>query len=357
MKDIYEKLRERLDDLATGYPAAENGVEIRILRRLFSEEEAEFFLQLSPLPETPEDVAKRLSKQSTETAALMERMAKKGLLFRLRKGDTLKYAAVPYVVGIFEFQVDKMDRETALDMNEYFETSFGRTIQSFETPVMRAIPINREIAVKWPVAPYEDVLEILGKQETVAIAPCICRTWMKLAEKGCDKPVETCFMFGSHAHYYVENGMGRYISIEEAREIVKRNEEIGLVMQPFNSQKVGGMCSCCGDCCGMLRSLKKQPNPAAAVQSNYFAEIDAETCAGCETCIERCQMEAIRMVDDKAVVNLDRCIGCGLCVTTCSTGASRLVKKPEDKQYQPPQSGVETYMRIAMERGKTLMRS
>ena len=83
MKGIYEKLRERLDDLATGYPATESGVELRILKRLFTEEEAEFFLQLSPLPETPEDVAKRLSKESNKTAALMERMAKKGLLFRL----------------------------------------------------------------------------------------------------------------------------------------------------------------------------------------------------------------------------------------------------------------------------------
>jgi len=79
--------------------------------------------------------------------------------------------------------------------------------------------------------------------------------------------------------------MGRYISKEEAREIVKRNEEVGLVMQPFNSQQVGGMCSCCGDCCGMLRSLKKQPVPAASVQSNYYAEVDAEECAGCETCL------------------------------------------------------------------------
>ena len=355
MKDVYEKLRERLDDLATGYPATENGVEIRILKRLFTEEEAEFFLQLSPLPETPEDVAKRLSKESNKTAALMERMAKKGLLFRLRKGDTVKYAAVPYVVGIFEFQVDKMDRDIALDMDEYYETSFGRTIQSFETPVMRAIPINREIAVKWPVAPYEDVLEILEKQETVAVAPCICRTLMKLADKGCEKPVETCFMFGSHARYYVENDMGRYISKEEAREIVKRNEEVGLVMQPFNSQQVGGMCSCCGDCCGMLRSLKKQPVPAASVQSNYYAEVDAEECAGCETCLARCQMDSIDIVDDRAVVNLKRCIGCGLCVTTCTTGALKLVKKPENQQYQPPKSGAETYMRIAAERGKNLM--
>lgn len=40
MKDIYERLRERLNDLATGYPATESGVEIRILKRLFTEEEA-----------------------------------------------------------------------------------------------------------------------------------------------------------------------------------------------------------------------------------------------------------------------------------------------------------------------------
>ena len=352
MADVYERLRARLDDLATGYPATENRVEIKILKRLFTEEEAEFFLQLSPLPETPQVVAERLDRNPEETAAFMERMAKKGLLFRLRKGDSVRYAAIPYVIGIFEFQLGRMDRELAVDMDAYFEAAFGRTIQSFKTPVMRTIPINRSIAVKWPIAPYEDVLEILENQETMAIAPCICRTMTGLTETGCDKPVETCFMFGSHAHYYVENGMGRYISKEEAREIVKRNEEAGLVMQPFNAQKIGGMCSCCGDCCGMLRSLKKQPAPAESVQSNYFAEVDADECIGCETCLDRCQMEAIDIVEDRAVVNLARCIGCGLCVTTCTTGALQLIRKPDDHLYQPPKTGVETYMSIAKERGK-----
>jgi hypothetical protein len=41
----------------------------------------------------------------------------------------------------------------------------------------------------------------------------------------------------------MENKIGRYISKEEAHEVLKRNEVAGLVMQPFNSQKVGGMCS------------------------------------------------------------------------------------------------------------------
>jgi electron transport complex protein RnfB len=341
--------------MATGFPATESQVETRILKRLFTEAEAEFFILLPPLLKTPEDIAKMLGQDPEETLELMERMAKKGLLFRQRKGDNVRYAPVPYVVGIFEFQVSRMDREIASDMEEYFETGLGRTIQSFKTPVMRTIPINRDLAAKWPVAPYEDILDFLDKQKVIAIAPCICRTVTRLNDAGCDKPLETCFMFGSHAHFYVENGMGRYISKEEARDIVKHNEEAGLVMQPFNSQKFGGMCSCCGDCCGMLRSLKKQPVPAAAVQSNYFAEVDSEKCVGCETCLDRCQMEAIDIIDEIATIDLDRCIGCGLCVTTCSAEALHLNRKSEDHLYAPPKTGAETYIQIAIERGKNLI--
>ena len=121
MEDVYERLRQKLDDLATGYPATEGRAEIRILKQLFTEEEAEFFLLLGPLPESPGEVAQRLERDPEETAALMERMAKKGLLFRVRKDETVRYAAIPYIVGIFEFQINRMDRELALDMNEYFE--------------------------------------------------------------------------------------------------------------------------------------------------------------------------------------------------------------------------------------------
>jgi ferredoxin len=352
MADVYQKLRKRLDDMATGYPATESGIEMKILKHLFTEEQAELFLGLSPLLETPADAAKRLNRNPDELAQQMEQMAKKGLLFRKRKGDLLRYAAVPYVVGIFEHQLKRMDEDFARDHEEYFETAFGRTVQSFKTPVLRTIPIDRQLVADYPVAPYEDVLGIIDKQEKIAIAPCICRTTTHLAGKECDKPLENCFSFGSHAEYYVENGMGRYITKDEAKEIVSNNEKAGLVMQPFNSQKIGGMCSCCGDCCGVLRSLKMHPKPAELVQSNYFAQVDEEECTGCETCLERCQMDAIEIVDEISSINLDRCIGCGLCVTTCPSEAMQLMQKPPDQQYLPPETGMHTYIRIAEERKK-----
>lgn len=352
MNDVYDRLRKRMDDLSTGYPGTKSGVEIQILKILFTEEEAELFVQLTPMLETPEDAAKRLGRELGHTAELMNWMAQKGLLLRHKKGDTVMFALMPYVPGIFDLQVNTMDRELAVAMDEYYDTALGRTVQSFKTPLFRTIPINKELVTEWPISPYDDALEILENHNIFAVVPCPCRTWRKLSDKGCEKPVETCLQLGSNAKHFVGQGIGRFISKEEAKELIKESERAGLVLQPFNSQKAGTLCSCCGDCCGMLRSLKKQPVPAAAVKSNYYAVVDVEKCTVCEICLNRCQMEAIKIVDDIAAINLDRCIGCGLCVTTCETEALSLSMKAEDQMYVPPKSITETYMRIAKERGK-----
>ncbi|MEW6332862.1 MAG: 4Fe-4S binding protein [Thermodesulfobacteriota bacterium] len=352
MSEVYEKLREKLDDMGTGFPATESGIEIKILKKLFSEADAELFLLLSPMLESPESVAARLNLPLRDTAAHLEAMAGRGLLFRQVKDDAARYAAVPFVVGIYEFQLNTVDESLARDVNEYYHDALGKSFAAWSTPVMRTIPINTELVTEWPIAPYEDVMKILDSQKAIAVAPCICRTVAKKVGRGCDKPMEACFLFGSHARFYVDNGMGRYVTKEEAKAIARKNEAAALVMQPFNAQYTGGMCSCCGDCCGILGSLKKQDSPAAAVKSNYYAEVDGDQCSGCEACLDRCQMEAIEIIDDKAVIDLARCIGCGLCISTCPTSAMRLMKKSEDRQYVPPETGMETYLRIARERGK-----
>jgi Na+-translocating ferredoxin:NAD+ oxidoreductase subunit B len=125
-----------------------------------------------------------------------------------------------------------------------------------------------------------------------------------------------------------------------------------LVPSPGNAQKVGGMCNCCGCCCENLKAIKLHPHPSRAVKSNYFAEVDRDLCVGCETCLERCQMEAIIMQDEGVAINLNRCIRCGLCVTTCPTKALSLRTKSPQEHYVPPPKSVDTYLQIAKERGK-----
>jgi Pyruvate/2-oxoacid:ferredoxin oxidoreductase delta subunit len=94
------------------------------------------------------------------------------------------------------------------------------------------------------------------------------------------------------------------------------------------------------------------PNPAELVFSNYYAEIDADACVGCEACLDRCQMSALSMTDsEKSVVDLLRCIGCGLCVTSCPSDAIRLVLKPEENRRIPPETSAEQMMSLASKRG------
>ncbi len=65
-KDIYSRLREQLDHYSVGFPATRSGVEIKILKKLFTEEEADLFLNLSMMLETAESVATRLKRPLDE---------------------------------------------------------------------------------------------------------------------------------------------------------------------------------------------------------------------------------------------------------------------------------------------------
>lgn len=353
--EVYQALREQLDQYSIGFPATESGVELQILRRLFTEEQAEMFLQLSLMLETPEAIAQRTGRDSKATADLLHQMAEAGLIFRLRKGETLKYGAVPFVVGIFEFQLNTMDRELARMLEDYMESAYDRSMVEVGAP-MRPIPVNRSIAVSHPVATYDDAREIFKNQKLIAVADCICRVHQGLLAHDCDKPKEVCFCFGSFGQYYIDKGMARQVDLEEALKILDKCDEAALVPQPFNAQNPGGFCNCCGDCCGVLRALKKTPKPVEMVVSSYFAVVDPDECTGCETCLERCQMDAIAIPDSGiAEINLDRCIGCGLCASTCPTEAIRLQLKAQDQRPSPPASGQQAYMEMAQKRGKSLI--
>jgi electron transport complex protein RnfB len=86
-EDIFRRLQQRLDLYSMGFPATETGIEITILKKLFNQKDAGMFLNMSPKLEDPESVAKRLGSPVEEVAGQLEDMAKRGLLFRVRKGN------------------------------------------------------------------------------------------------------------------------------------------------------------------------------------------------------------------------------------------------------------------------------
>jgi electron transport complex protein RnfB len=139
-------------------------------------------------------------------------------------------------------------------------------------------------------------------------------------------------------------GIGRSLTKDEALAILDKAQEAGLVLQPQNTQHPSYVCCCCGDCCGILTTVKRFPRPAELYATNYYAQIDPELCTGCETCVSRCQLDAITIADAVAVVDLDRCIGCGNCVASCDFDAAQLCKK--EAETVPPKNTGDLYARI-----------
>ncbi len=351
-EDIFRILQQRLDQYSMGFPATESGIEIKILKSLFSEADASLFLTLTPMLETPEAVAARLELPAEKIAPHLEDMALRGLLFRLEKKGMVKYGAIPYVHGLFEFQVKNLSRDLAEMVMQYENEGFDRTMQESGGYFLRTIPILRAVDTTQHIAAYEDAVTLLRQKDLIVVTDCICRKKSETVDHSCGKPLEACFMFGSMGQYYLDRDMGRKIDPEEAIAILTKCQEAGLVTQPATSQNPSGMCNCCGDCCGVLRALNKHPKPAEIAFSNYQALVDEAACLGCSTCLDRCQMNAVSRSDEGlAGVNLDRCIGCGLCVTTCPSGAMKLTPKGENQRRVPPASTAEQMMRLLQNRG------
>jgi ferredoxin len=352
-KDIYEQLAKHLDDMPGGFPSTESGVELRILRRLFTPEEARLALRLTPFPEEPARIAKRLHLPADEIAQKLEDMAKKGLIYRIQPKDSPpKYMAWQFVIGIWEFHVNALDRDFVRDMGEYIPSLLNFEIWK-KAPQLRTIPVGQSIPVEHKVMPYEMAEELVRSHRRILVAPCICRREKRIAGEGCNKPEESCLVFGNGADYYLKNGLGRMIDQEEALRILKEADKKGLVLQPSNSQKIGNICCCCGCCCGVLRTIKRHPQPASIVSSPFRVSVHDELCDGCGICLDRCQMEALRLDDgSKIAAELSRCIGCGLCVSTCPTKALTLVRKPSSEQPDVPETLMESYLKLARVRGK-----
>jgi len=340
-EDIYQRLRKAIGQCSETFDATPSGVEIKFLKKLFTEEEAEMYLHLTGNLETPEQIAAR-SGQDAETAAVtLKGMAHKGLLLPKRDGEKHYYAAAPFAHGILEHQVHRMDRELAEYYEEYM---FAEKIPDDPDKVLeyplRTLPVKAPINVSRPIQPYENVRDLIMNQDRIAVTKCFCAEHQRLLDRECDQPLEVCLILGFYADYYIDLGMGRRITQEEALEILDISEAAGLVHQFADSHDPGAICNCCPDCCGGLRILKMLPNAAELAITNHFAQVDTGSCDGCETCVERCPMEAISLNQDQvADINLEMCIGCGLCARACPAEALMLVSKPEEARREPPLSG------------------
>lgn len=345
-KSCYKKLAEHLDQLPGGFAPSSTGADIKLLQRLFTPEEARLAVHLSLDQETGQSIAKRSGLPRAKTEKSLTEMSKKGLIYSTQKGGTTLYQAVPWIIGIYEFQVNRLDDEVIQALDNYWESIEPRT-RPRTIPQLRTIPVEESIEPHLEALPYEQVNQLVETHERFAVAPCICRRISRMKGDGCSAPEESCLIFGEWAEFYIQGGQGRSIEKDEVWDILAKADAANLVLQPTNSKDVAAICCCCGCCCGSLTSLNRFKKPARLVSSSYFTQLEASLCDACWDCLDRCQMGALSENGECVVLNSDRCIGCGLCVTTCPSEALTLERKMDDVIMPVPDTLEETWQEIA----------
>lgn len=334
--EVYHKLAKVLDTLPNGFPSTESGIEIKLLKKIFTPEEADLFCDLRLTLETPEQIADRTGRPLEGLEEMLTAMwRERGQIFGIDFGDVKVFKMIPWAVGIYEFQLNRMDREFA-ELNEEYAMVFGKQFFKHKPQLMQVIPIEKEIPNKQETLPYEQVSAIIENGESFAVAECICRKEQRLLGKGCDKPLEACMAIAPVPGVFDNYHWGRPISKEDAYEVLRISEEAGLVHQTFNVESGHFfICNCCGCCCGVLRAINEL-GITSATNSHFYAEINPDNCTACGICAdERCQVNAIEEGEDTYQVIREKCIGCGLCVSTCPSEAIRLVRKQPEERIPP----------------------
>jgi electron transport complex protein RnfB len=352
----YRALQKHLDRQPVGFPATRTGADLRFLRRMFTPEEARLALHLSYRPSALSAVMETAGTEFSEekVGELLESLLMKGSIgFKEVDGEG-RWLLHPLVIGMYEAQDGRPTRSFLKDAGAYMRTfAFGKSLLSASPSQMRTIPINASIPVDHPVATYDQVTSIIENSPgPFVILPCICRESSSLQGKSCQvtEREETCMGMGSMASMILHRGGGREIDRTEALEILRQNQEEGLVLQPSNAKDPEFICSCCGCCCGMLQMQKMLPHPVDFWTCSFRAEVETGKCTGCGICVKRCQVGAVTLKGspERAVIAATRCIGCGLCVPTCPSKALSLVPREEDKV--PPEDTEDLYETIMKNR-------
>jgi Na+-translocating ferredoxin:NAD+ oxidoreductase subunit B len=347
----YKRLAERLDSLPNGFPATDNGRELKLLAKIFTPQEAELAAQLTPHFETAEEVAARTGQDAADLRKQLKQMSRNGLIEAGRKDSSLAFKLMPFVVGIYEMQVNRMDAEMARLFEEYFQSAF-RHLLTVKPQFHRVIPINETVRNTMEVRPFESAAEIVNGMQSWGVIDCICRKQKTLIGQACGHPIDVCMIMSLRANAFEAQPAIHSLTKLEAMETLHRAAEAGLVHSVSNSQEeVYYICNCCTCSCGILRGMAELGIANVVASSAFVNQVDEAVCSGCENCISACQFDALAMDGPLAKVDIVRCVGCGVCVLACSTGALGLVRRPDEEVLHVPVTPAEWSTQRAAARG------
>ena len=360
-EDVYEKLSQHLASLGMGYPAKEELLEI--LRSNFNPLEAEVALAIPtkviPFETAPvSEIALKTGMPEDDAEKILASLANRGLLFSKKtKGSETGYALQQFGYGFPQtffwggLGAPNAKKMAGLIARYARRDELHKIHGSTETKAFRYVPAAVSLDPEsHAVFPFEMMDQVIEKAHVIALVHCACRATAELLDKRqCENPLELCVKYDELAEYVIDKGLAKEITKEEARAVMKKSEDLGLVHLVDNAKEgIKHTCNCCSCCCWSVGTIRRRKMPRDVLMATYFLrETDSDKCTGCGQCVDICPVNAITMVDDIPVIDREWCIGCGVCAVPCPASAVILVRKSD---VVPPKDFKTLHTRILKER-------
>ncbi len=345
-KEIYKQLLEVMKKRGGGYAGLDIPEFYAMVEEMFTPHEAEVNNAMPRGPFTAKDMAEQTGREEEDVKEIIESMANKGLCIAVKMEGTQFYMSARFMPGILEFQFmpgrkTERDKKIAKLIHAYKKAfNAQERPEKMTFPPMRAITVDSTVRSGDTVYTYDQVQTYIDKYDPIAVSTCYCRHAAVLRNEDIHgMPNEVCMQFGPGAQYAIERLGARSITKKEARDVLDKAEEAGLIHMSQNmTDDIGFICNCDRWHCTPVTLALSNDKPGEVINSGFDPLFDPDECTACETCIDRCPSEALTMgPDDVPVVDLDRCFGCAVCATGCPSDAIAMINKAGFPE--PPKNG------------------
>ena len=368
IKSGYSKLVDRLNRFPQGAPPSE--LLFKILKMLFSEQEAKLASLMPIRPFTAKKASRIWKMDLTSTQKVLEELAGRAILVDVEQNGESVYALPPPMAGFFEFSLmrvrNDIDQKVLSELfyeylnveEDFIRELFTRGQTQLGRTFVHEPALSNENALH--VLDYERAAEVIKRATHRGVGICYCRHKMQHVGRACEAPQEICLTFNTTAASLIKHGCARSIEQEECLDLLQVAYEHNLVQFGENvREEVNFICNCCGCCCEAMITARRFAILNPVHTTNFIPVVTEADCNGCGKCVNACPVEAMTLVSSNdpvkpkmkvAKLNEDICLGCGVCVRTCSKDSIHLKSRPS--RVITPLNGTHRTVLMAIERGK-----